>query len=217
MIAINYKLSKNNEIKLYNKISQNIIIDDELNFKNVSSSYMIGISQIYSHFYYMLANIDKLKYNSAGALNFVYNALNNVGIALNEIINVFLDEIKYKKSNHIKLFYIIILLYLILLIIIYIIIRINFKNIITRRDTYTSAFFQINLSFIKDSILNCEIFLNRLNRNELMSNKDKNKGVNYISITRFDNPENHISKNDRSKKVKKNVNKLNNTIRFKKN
>ena len=217
MIAINYKLSKNNEIKLYNKISQNIIMDDEFNPKNVSSSYMIGISQIYSHFYYMLANIDKLKYNSAGALNFVYNALNNVGIALNEIINVFLDEIKYKKSNHIKLFYIIISLYLILLIIIYIIIRINYKNIITRRDTYTSAFFQINLSFIKDSILNCEIFLNRLNRNELISNKDKNKGVNDISITSFDNPDNNLSINDQSKKVQKNVNKSNNSFRLKKN
>ena len=213
IIGINYKLSKNNEMKLYNKISKNIIIDGESNFKNVSSSYMVGMSQIYSHFYYMLLNIDKLEYDSAESLNFVYNALNSGGIGLNEIINVYIDEITYKKNYHFNLFYIILSIYFILLVIIYFIVRINYKYILNRRDSYILTFFQINLSVIKDSALRCEKFLNRLNQNELISNKDKNKEINdnSASISNFDN---NFSINEQSKKY---LNKSNNQIGSKKN
>ena len=213
IIGINYKLSKNNEMKLYNKISKNIIIDGESNFKNVSSSYMVGMSQIYSHFYYMLLNIDKLEYDSAESLNFVYNALNSGGIGLNEIIDVYIDEITYKKNYHFNLFYIILSTYFILLVIIYFIIRINYKYILNRRDSYILTFFQINLSVIKDSVLRCEKFLNRLNQNELISNKDKNKEINdnSASISNFDN---NFSINEQSKKY---LNKSNNQIGSKKN
>ena len=213
VISINYKLNENNEMKLYHQKHNNIIIDDQNNIKNISLSYIVGISEIYSHFYYMITNLNNLKYNSVECINFIHNALNNGGISINEIINVYIDEIKYKKNNHIKLFYIIISIFFILLVIIYFIVSINYRYIISRRDTYLSIFFQINISFIKDSIIKCEKFLNRINRDDLIYNKNKNKDVsnNSATVSNFDN---NSSKNEEYPKDIKNSN---NQIKDKKN
>ena len=184
-----------------------------LKLKNISLSYIVGISEIYSHFYYMITNLNNLKYNSVECINFIHNALNNGGISINEIINVYIDEIKYKKNNHIKLFYIIISIFFILLVIIYFIVSINYRYIISRRDTYLSIFYQINISFIKDSIIKCEKFLNRINRDDLIYNKNKNKDVsnNSATVSNFDN---NSSKNEEHPKDIKNSN---NQIKDKKN
>ena len=49
MIGTNIELDKNNEEKL-NKISfYNTLLCNNFTFRNVSSSYMVGIFEIYSH------------------------------------------------------------------------------------------------------------------------------------------------------------------------
>jgi len=101
MIAIDANLDKKNKDKLYTKSMSNVLFGNSL-VRGVSSSYIVGITEIFSHFYYMVANIDNLEFNSTEVLNFMYNALNNGGIALKEIINIYIDEIKHKKKKLIQ-------------------------------------------------------------------------------------------------------------------
>ena len=116
MIGMNIELDKNNEEKL-NKISfYNTLLCNNFTFRNVSSSYMVGISEIYSHFYYLVVKIENVEYDSPEVLNFISNALNIAGIALNDIIGVFLDEITNKKNEHITQSYILISVFLVFII-----------------------------------------------------------------------------------------------------
>ena len=206
MIAMNVKLKEENEKKIYSISIQNNLVYDKTNFRNVSTSYMVGIAEIYSHFYYLITNIENLEnYNSPELINFELNALNNAGVALNEIINVFVDEIKNKRKDHIKMSYILIFLYLFIIIVMFFLIKINYAHILNKRDSYISTFYQINLSFINLSIKKCEKFLNRLNPNELVSNKEENKNdfENSVSISNFD--DNTLS----TEQIKKNSNNTN--------
>ena len=206
MIAMNVKLKEENEKKIYSISIQNNLVYDKTNFRNVSTSYMVGIAEIYSHFYYLITNIENLEnYNSPELINFELNALNNAGVALNEIINVFVDEIKNKRKDHIKMSYILIFLYLFIIIVTFFLIKINYTHILNKRDSYISTFYQINLSFINLSIKKCEKFLNRLNPNELVSNKEENKNdfENSVSISNFD--DNTLS----TEQIKKNSNNKN--------
>ena len=186
VIAINIKLSKHNENKLYSNSFNNTLMGSAFSTKNVSSSYMVGISQIYSHFYYLISNIERLEYNSPEFLNFMLNALNNAGIGTNEIINVYLDEIQNNKSNHVKIAYIIISIYFILLILIFFLIKINYAYMIFKRDNYISTFYQINLSYISSSIMKCEKYLNQINPNEFTSNENEKKITPDNSISDYD-------------------------------
>ena len=199
MIAIDIELNKKNEEKLYSNSFNNSLMGNNFAQKNVSTSYIVGISEIYSHFYYLIANIDNLKYNSPEVLNFLLNALNNAGTGLNEIIEVYIDEIKVRKGNHAKLTYIILSVYFILLILVFFPVKFNYAHIIFKRDSYVSILYQINLSFIRTSILKCEKFLNQLNPNELIMNKEENKDAmdNTVSISNFDD---NLLSNDQMKK-----------------
>ena len=188
MISIDVKMEKHNKENLYRQTFNNILIGNDFSEINVSSSIIVGISQLYSHFNYLIANIDKFKYNSPGILNFMLNSLNTAGIGLNEIIEIYIDEIMLKKSRHVRLTYVILLLYFILLFLLFFPIKINYAHIIIKRNSYISTFYQLNISFIRTSLLKCEKFLNQLNPNELISNQEEKKeGMdNTISISNFD-------------------------------
>ena len=186
IIAIDIKLSKYNEDKLYSNSFNNTLMGRTFITRNVSSSYMVGISQIYSHFYYLISNIERLEYDSPEVLNFILNALNSAGIGTNEIINVYMNEIQQRKRNHAKLTYIIISVYLVLLILIFFPIKFNYTLILFKRDNYISTFYQINLSFIRTSILKCEKYLNQLNPNEYILNKNEKKMTPDNSASNFE-------------------------------
>ena len=212
MIGMNIELEKHNEEKLYNISFYNTLLCNNYTFRNVSSSYMVGISEIYSHFYYLIANIEDVEYDSPEVLNFILNAINNAGIVLNDIIDVFINEISQKKKEHITQSYILISVFLILIIIMFFLIKINYSLILEKRDSYISTFYQINLSFINISMKKCEKFLNRLNPNELITNKEDNKNDfdNSVSLSNFD--DNALS----DKQTKKNGNNNPNQIKLRK-
>jgi len=196
VISIDFKLNENNKNKLYSKSLNNVLMGSDFSQRNISSSYMVGISQIYSHFYYLIANIEQFDYNSPEVLNFILNVLNNGDIILKEIIEIYINEIELKKNNHVKLSYIILIIYFLLLTLIFIFIYINYTHILNKRDNYISTFYQINLSFIRTSIFKCEKFLNQINQNESTKNftKKKEETDNTMSVSNFDN--NNLLSND---------------------
>lgn len=213
VIAINLKINKNNEDKLYSKSLNNILVLCETTTRNVSSSFIVGISQVYSHFYYLISNIGQFDYNSPEVQNFILNVLNNGEIGLKEIIEIYTNEIELKKSNHLKLTYIILVIYFILLFLMFFPIKINYSHILFKRQSYISIFYELNSLFIRASIIKCEQFLNHLNQNELILNKDKKNETmdNPMSISNFDD---NLLLN---KQIEKNVENTNyqNTIRKK--
>ena len=176
VIAIDIKINKNNQDKLYSKSFNNILFGDKLTTRNVSTSYMVGLSQIYSHFYYLIANIQNLEYNAPEIQNFIINALNNGDSGLKEIIDIFIDEITRAKNNHIKISYILISIYFLVLFLMFFPVKRNYSKILLKRDRYISTFYQINISFIKTSILKCKQFLNFINPHESIMNDRKKKG-----------------------------------------
>ena len=212
MIQIDIKLNEQNEYKLYKKPFNNVIVGRGFNFLNVTTSFMVGITQIYSHFYYLISNIDGLEYDSVEMLNFIYNALNSAGIELNEIINIFIDEIRHKKKGHIQLTYVILSIYLLILIIMFFLIQVNYKYILHKRDSYISIFYQINISFIRTALLKCEKFIGQLNPNEAIPNaEDNHQGLNKsLSISNLDDnllSNEQITKNTKSSANQRNIRK----------
>ena len=188
MIEIKIKLSERNEKLLYEDDFINVIIGGDFSTKNISSSLMVSISQVYSHFYYLVANIQNLDYNSPEILNFILNSHNLTGVGMNNIIDIIIGEIDQKKKNHIIITYVILAIYFVLLIIMFFLVHINYIRVMEKRDSYISAFYQINLSFINTSILKCEQFLNQLNPNEIIATKIKKKEAmdNTISMSHFE-------------------------------
>ena len=212
IMSIDIKLEKHNEEKLYSKSLNNTLTVDKEIKKNVSTPYMVGISQIYSHFYYLIANKENLEFNSTEVINFLSNALNNAGVSLNEIIDVYIDEIKHRKFNQTRLTYIILIVYSILLILMFFPVKFNYTYIIFKRDSYTSTLYQINLAFIRSSLLKCENFLNQLNPNELILNKEEKKEPidNNDGVSNF---EDNLLSNEQ---IKKNVDNKSNLSKFRK-
>jgi hypothetical protein len=204
LIGTNMKLSSKSEDILYNQPFTNVVRANDYGLKNVTSSLMVAISQIYSHFYFLITNNNTFKYNSIETLNFLLNALNSGQIAFRKVIQVYLDEIIDKKNIHIKKTYLILIIDFIIFVPMFFIIKINYTKILIQKDSYISTFYQINLSFIKSSMRKCEKFLNQLNPNELISNPNINKENDDLSISYSKFDDDLIFSNDPNKKINQN-------------
>ena len=189
------------------------MIYDLLKTRIITSTLSVSIAQIYSNLYHLLIS-DDLSYQNKQVFNFLHNAINNVAIGLENVIDIYLNELQIRKHYYIIYSYIILIVSFFVYIGIYFLIKIAYIQVINRKESYISVFYGINLSFIKASMLKCEQFINKINPNELVISQEKNDEYDKsISFSNFNDDFNFINKPN-TKNNNKN-NQKNNQIRKK--
>ena len=139
--------------------------------------------------------------------------MNNVGIGIEELINIYLSELQMRhKQYHVyhgRIIIVIIFLYIVF----YFIIASIHKKILFRKENYFSLFYDISLSFIKSSMIKCEIFISKINPNELLISETKKDDIEEsISFSYFNDEfvfnelnQKFNNKNILNNQIKKNV------------
>ena len=185
MLGMNFELDKNNTYYFKQKPFQIIIQSDFSNQRIITSTLSVCIVQVYSYFYHLIIT-DALQNQWEETFNFIGNALNNLSYGLEETIKIYLSELKIKNRKYfISTIVIFVCSSLIHIGIYYIVIKI-YLEIIYRKESYISMFYDIKLSFIKSSILKCEKFINKINPifREITQGKSVNS-FNSISLSQF--------------------------------
>ena len=213
MMGMNLNINENNTISLSRKPLKTEMIYDLLKTRIITSTLYVSIAQIYSNLYHLLIS-DDLSYQNKQVFNFLHNAINNVAIGLENVIDIYLNELQIRKHYYIIYSYIILIVSFFVYIGIYFLIKISYIKIINRKESYISVFYGINLSFIKASMLKCEQFINKINPNELVKSQEKNDEYDEsISFSNFNDDFTFINKSN-TKNNNKN-NQKNNQIRKK--
>ena len=137
-------------------------------FKKNKTSLSVSIIYVYSFILKILSNQEDLYFSyNEESFNYLHNAMNNLGKALKILIEVYNTELKLRQSGIIKNVIFIMCINLIIYLAIYYINNINYYNVITKKISYLSLFYEIKLPLIKSSIKKCQAFMNRLNKEEI--------------------------------------------------
>ena len=185
-MGVHLDLTENNSYHLYTKPFKTQIEYDINKTRIVTSSLSIAIVQTYSYFYNLILS-DFISYNSSEVRNFMYNAMNNVAIGLENIVKIYFDEIVKRQKKFLTSIIIYCVVFLIIYVFIYILINMTYLQIIQRKDSYISVFYDISLTFIKTSMIKCEKFLRKINPNELIIVQEKNDNFDdSLSFSNFE-------------------------------
>ena len=187
MMGVNFDLNEKNEYYLNKKPFKTVLIYEQFKNRTVSSNLFVSIVQIYSFLYNIIITQD-YTYDKEGVFNFMQNSMNDVGIGIENIINIYLSEIKIRKTKYNIISTLILIVAFIIYLGIYFLITISYIQIIHRKESFISVFYCINLSFIKASMIKCEKFISKINPNELLITQEKinNNAEESISYSHLD-------------------------------
>ena len=132
--------------------------------RNVTSNLFTSFIQVYSAFCNLLQSSD-ISVSDTNLYNFMHNSFNQISMALNIQLNLFIQEMANKWNNLIAIIVSYGATYIFIHILFYILIIKCFISIANKKTSYISVFYGINLSLIKSSIRKCEIFINKINQN----------------------------------------------------
>jgi hypothetical protein len=163
-----------NQTKLMTKLSN---IDSKSTL--IENNVIINIIQLNSAFYNLASSTSPVEQNHADLYNFVYNSLNNFGLAIKILIDVYMKEVNLKASSYDIAFKIQLGIYLAIYITSYIIALFLFSKVIQRKKSYMRVFLNINYDFISLSITKCEQFINRFKLAEENKRKDDEADDSY--------------------------------------
>ena len=175
--------------------------------KKISSTLSVSIVYVYSFFCSLLTDKMELNFHNPESFNFIHNALNNLGQALQIIIELFLSELKKRKVGSIFNMIIIILLNFIIYIIMFKINDISYFKVVSKKMSYLTIFYEIKLAIIKLSIQKCESFINKINKDEVVTEKleDNNEeSISAVSINKINSLLDFEEKKNKDKKEEKN-------------
>ena len=219
LIESNFKMSKKSEdlltqTKLVTKFSK-----VDLKSANVKNNIIITIVQLNSAFYNLASSTSPVQQNHADLFTFIYNSLNNFGIAIDILIETYRKELVLKIQSYELIFKIQLLLYLLIYIAIYILVLILFSKIFQRKKSYIKVFYNINFDFISLSIHKCERFINKFKLAEEKKAKDDETNENYEEDSSLIQ-ENYLKDpnlNLKKKSLQRNITKRKNNFKCSKN
>ena len=208
MMGTNFELDKNNSYYLYEKPFETLMRYDINKQRVIKTSLSVSIVQVYSYFYHLIiTEASKNKWEEV--FNFVDNAMNSLAEGFEEIIKIYLSEVYIKSRKFLIIAIILLVVFFVINIAIYFIIKIIYLEIIVRKESYISIFYDIKLSFIKTSMFKCEKFINTINPNDIEIENEKNdNGVDSISLSDFG--QDFLNNNEFNNERKNKNNKINN-------
>ena len=210
MMGTNFDLSEQNSYNLNIKTFKTVVRSEGNKIRNITSTLSVSITQIYLYFYNIIIS-GNISYNNDEVFNFIYNSINNVGIGIEEVIKIYLSEVKIKKMQYIIYSLIILIISFIFYAGIFILIKNTYIHIIHKKERYISIFYCINIYFIKTSMLKCEKFINKINPHELLITQEKNNDISNNSMSYSNIDDDNISNNIINKKYNDKYKELNNT------
>lgn len=165
-IGSQYSLTKDlnsylNNTKLIVKLSSS-----ELKSSIIKNNVIVTIVQLNSAFYNLASSTSAIEQNHADLYNFVYNSLNNFGLAIDILINTYKNELDLKARYNTIFVQIQMVIYFIVFLIIYIVGTILYSRIIQKKKSYMNVFMNINFDFVISSINKCEHFINKFKLTE---------------------------------------------------
>ena len=199
-------LSKNSSYMLTKMSYFSETLINKTLIKKTSSTLSVSIVYVYSFFCSLLTDKLELNIHNPESFNFVHNALNNLGKALQIIIELFLSELKTRKLGSIFNMIFIMLLNFIIYISMYKINDISYFKVVSKKMSYLTIFYEIKLSIIKLSIQKCESFINKINKDEIVTEKleDNNEeSISAVSINKINSLLDMEEKKNKDKKEEK--------------
>ena len=165
-IGSQYSLSKDldsylDNTKLIVKLSNSV-----LKSSIIKNNVIVTIVQLNSAFYNLASSTSPIEQNHADLFNFVYNSLNNFGLAIDILIDTYKNELDMKARYNTIFIQIQMLIYFFVFLIIYIVGIILYSRIIQRKKSYMNVFMNINFDFVISSINKCEEFINKFKLTE---------------------------------------------------
>ena len=203
MMSTNLNLDKNNSFYLHLNPFITKITKGQFQNRNITSTLLVSIVQLYS-FYYRIIISEDFQDPLLETFNFVYNAINTVGIGIEEVIKIYLSEIQIRRNQDIIFTGIIIVVIFFLYIGIYFVIKITYIQIMNRKKSYITVLHDISLSLIREMMIKCERYIRKINPNELLISEEKNDNIED-SISLSNNEENIIFNESIKKSNNKNI------------
>ena len=177
-IGSQFSLSKDSDLYLSETKLITKLTNSGLKSSTIKNNVIITIVQLNSAFYNIASSTSAVEQNHADLYNYVYNSLNNFGLAIDILINTYRNELNIIMTRYIIFLQIQLIAYLIVFIIIYIIGIILYSKVVERKKSYMYVFFNINFDFISSAINKCEKFINKF---KLSEEKNQEEEMDYIS------------------------------------
>lgn len=146
------KFIKENNLTLY-------VLTNNLELYNINTTFVISLIQINSALNNLAINDLPIQQNTTDAKIFIYNYFNEIGEGIKNQIDIYINELEIKIKNKELILIISMIVILFLFAIVFMLFYISFKSIIKKKSSYIEGFYGIKLSFIKQSIKNCEHFI----------------------------------------------------------
>ena len=132
----------------------------------VKNNIIITLVQLNSAFYNLANSNVPVEQNHPDLFNFIYNSLNNYGLAINILIQTYIKELDLKCKSYQTYFQILLIIYFVIFILAYIICLFLLSKVAQRKKSYLNIFLNINYDFITYSINKCEQFINKFKLSE---------------------------------------------------
>ena len=162
------------------------VLTNNLTIYKIKTSFIISLVQLNSVLYNLAISDTYITQNSTDVYIFIYNFLNEVGEGIISQIDIYINELELRMKSKRKNLIIGMIVILVLLIIILVIFCISYKSIIKKKSSYIEVFYGIKISFIRQSIKNCEHFIYFLKKqkreDESGLKHDKNSTANSGEI-----------------------------------
>ena len=165
-IGSQYSLSKDLDSYLSNTKLIVKLSNSALKSSIIKNNVIVTIVQLNSAFYNLASSTSPIEQNHADLYNFVYNSLNNFGLAIDILIDIYKNELDMKARYNTIFFQIQMAIYFFVFFIIYIVGIILYSKIVQRKKNFMNVFMKINFDFVISSINKCEQFINKFKLTE---------------------------------------------------
>ena len=146
------KFIKENKLTLY-------VLTNNLELYNINTTFVISLIQVNSALNNLADSDISIQQNNTDAKIFIYNFFSEIGEGIKNQIEIYINELEIKNKNKKLILILLMCVILILFVIVFFLFYISFKSIIKKKSSYIEGFYGIKLSFIRQSIKNCEHFI----------------------------------------------------------
>jgi len=135
------------------------VFKNNLELYNISTTFVISLIQVNSALNNLADSDTPIQQNATDVKLFIYNYFNEIGQGIKSQIDIYMDELEIKIKNKELILIISLIVILVIFAIVFILFYFSFKSIIKKKSSYIEGFYGIKLSFISQSIKNCEHFI----------------------------------------------------------
>ena len=172
-IGTSFSISKKSHLFLTQTNLITRLSDSNLTSTFIENNILVTLVQLNSAFYNLASSTNPVEQNHPDLFNYIYNLLNNFGIAINILIDTYRKELDLNSESYQIKLKIQLIIYFAIFLITYIIALLLYSKVVQRKKNYINVFLNINFDFISYSINKCEQFINKFKLSEETKNQEE--------------------------------------------